>query len=287
MRRSLDGLSVGDAFGQCFFMDPAVVVSTLEARTLPKGPWYYTDDTEMALSVVECLERRGRIDEDELAQAFAERYSRAPNRGYGGTAHEILRAICMGESWRTAAQRVFSGDGSMGNGAAMRVAPLGAYFAEDLDAVRAQALASAAPTHAHVDGQAGAVAVAIATAMVWQKRQDLDPGPMFRAVLDHTPDGPTRRGIEKACELLAQDMSVPSAAAILGSGYRVISSDTVPFALFCVGRFFRDGFAEAMWQTVSGLGDRDTTCAIVGGILAMTESDIPAEWLSWREPLVY
>ena len=41
-----------------------------------------------------------------------------------------------------------------------------------------------------------------------------------------------------------------------------------------------------MWATVSGLGDRDTTCAIVGGIIAMhPRCEIPKEWSEAREPL--
>ena len=67
-----------------------------------------------------------------------------------------------------------------------------------------------------------------------------------------------------------------------GSG--VSSQDTVPFCLWCVARHPRD-YAEAMWTTVSGLGDRDTTCAIVGGIVAAGEGEIPAAWVAAREPL--
>ena len=41
-----------------------------------------------------------------------------------------------------------------------------------------------------------------------------------------------------------------------------------------------------MWSTVSALGDRDTTCAIVGGVLACDiRATIPEDWLSAREPL--
>jgi ADP-ribosylglycohydrolase len=41
------------------------------------------------------------------------------------------------------------------------------------------------------------------------------------------------------------------------------------------------------WTTVSVLGDRDTTCAIVGGIVACSvgEAGIPAAWLQARKPL--
>jgi ADP-ribosylglycohydrolase len=48
-----------------------------------------------------------------------------------------------------------------------------------------------------------------------------------------------------------------------------------------------DNYEEALWLTVSGLGDRDTTCAIVGGIVSLHTGveGIPAAWRRAREPL--
>ena len=129
---SLDGLSVGDAFGERFFLPPQAALSMVEQRATPRGPWRYTDDTEMALGIVQVLEEHGRIDQDALAQVFGARYRENPHRGYGGTAHGILEAIYLGEPWRRVSSQVFGGTGSMGNGGAMRVGPLGAYFADDL-----------------------------------------------------------------------------------------------------------------------------------------------------------
>jgi hypothetical protein len=42
-----------------------------------------------------------------------------------------------------------------------------------------------------------------------------------------------------------------------------------------------------MWTTVTGGGDIDTNCAIVGAIIAMTEPEgsPPEDWLLHREPL--
>src|SRR5215213_4060596 len=74
---SLAGLSVGDAFGEQFFARP----DDAAARRVPDGLWPYTDDTQMALSVVAVLARRGHIDQDELARSFAAHYE--PFRGYG------------------------------------------------------------------------------------------------------------------------------------------------------------------------------------------------------------
>jgi hypothetical protein len=82
----------------------------------------------------------------------------------------VLERIAEGIPWPTASREVYSGSGSMGNGGAMRVAPLGAYFAEDYDLVVEQARALAEVTHAHPEGQYGAIATAVAAAWAWNAR---------------------------------------------------------------------------------------------------------------------
>ncbi len=289
-RLSLDGLSVGDAFGQRFFTHPPVALQMIALRALPRGPWAYTDDTEMALALYTTLAAHHRVDRDALAAAFAERYLADPGRGYGGTAHGILQAIGAGLPWQTVAAQVFDGTGSMGNGAAMRVAPAAAFYADDLEAALAAAADSAAPTHAHPEGVASAVAVAAACVYAW--RATREPG--FRAdhpslmgfVWEHTPPGDTREGIAQAIDL-GLAASVPLAASVLGTGVEVTGPDTVPFCVWCAERHLGD-YEDALWNTVAGLGDRDTTCAIVGGIVALAHGAvIPADWLAEREPLAF
>lgn len=285
---ALDGLSTGDAFGERFFVHPDRVEGLLAARALAAAPWHYTDDTEMALAIVEVLDRHGRVEQDDLARVFARRYAAAPDRGYGGTAHVILRGICLGERWQDVAPAAFGGMGSMGNGGAMRVAPLGAYFADDLEQVVHEARLSAEVTHAHPDGQAGAIAVAVAAAMAARIGEGKEPRSgkaLLEAALSATPDGETRAGLGKALSLPLDD-AVATAASVLGTGRQVLSWDTVPFSLWCAARHL-DHYEQALWTTVSGLGDRDTTCAIAGGVvvLATGREAIPAAWLAARETL--
>src|SRR5688500_19080865 len=97
----------------------------------------------MGLSIVDVLEAQDRIDEDDLARRFAERGRAQPDRGYGEGAHQLLTAIAEGQPWRAKARSLFRGVGSFGNGAAMRVAPIGAYFAGDLERVKSEAILSA------------------------------------------------------------------------------------------------------------------------------------------------
>jgi ADP-ribosylglycohydrolase len=283
---ALDGLSVGDAFGERFFRP--MHMAGLAERVVPQGPWPYTDDTEMALGILEVLERHGQIDQDELASVYARRYALDPGRGYGAGAHRILTTIGEGVPWRLASGSAFGGLGSMGNGGAMRAAPVGAWFADDLEAVVEQARRSAEVTHAHPEGQAGAVAVAVAAAWAWQNRgrSGAEAGrQMLETALEHTPAGETRDGLAKAWKL-PLDTSVVTAASALGNGSKVLSQDTAPYALWCAARHL-DDYAEAMWTTVRGFGDIDTNCAIAGGVVALAagRAAIPQEWLAAREPL--
>ena len=285
---ALEGLSTGDAFGERFFVHPDRAADLIAGRAVPAAPWTYTDDTVMALGIVEVLDRLGTIEQDTLARVFARRYWAEPGRGYGGAAHEILSDIRQGVPWQVTARAAFDGTGSMGNGGAMRVAPLGAYFADDLDEVVRQARASAEVTHAHPDGQAGAVAVAIAAAVAWRMGAGAEPRSgeaLLQAAHHHTPEGETKSGLAKALAIsLAEDPR--TAAGALGSGFRVLSWDTVPFALWCAARHL-DSYEEAMWTTVAGLGDRDTTCAMAGGVVALSagRASIPVEWIAARELL--
>jgi ADP-ribosylglycohydrolase len=282
---SLDGLSVGDGFGECFFSKPEVIERRLAQRDPPPPPWFITDDSTMALSIVRCLKRYGRIERDALAAAFASEYASDPNRGYGGTAHEILQAIGEGVPWRLAAGRAFGGEGSCGNGGAMRAAPVGAYFADDPARIVAEARASAEVTHAHADGQSGAIAVALAAAwMVRHAAAKAAPShDLISFVLEHLPRTDTYHALQKALTVPLES-SARGAVWILGNGSQVISSDTVPFCLWIAARHSRD-YEEALWATASAAGDVDTTCAIVGGIVALGagRKSIPAEWLKARE----
>jgi ADP-ribosylglycohydrolase len=206
---ALEGLSVGDAFGECFFGSPETVSRRLEERQPASPPWVYTDDTAMAVSVYRCLAESGQIDRDRLAELFAIEYRSDPYRGYGGMARSILSAIGAGAPWRGVAGNAFSGMGSMGNGGAMRVAPLGAYFADNIEELIRQARHSAEVTHAHPEGQAGAIAIALAAAWAWNHRTAqglVDSRELIEFALTHTPDGDTAPACD-ACSTFRSHVS--------------------------------------------------------------------------------
>ncbi len=283
---SLEGLSVGDAFGERFFLPAEVSLARIDARTLPEGPWPYTDDTQMALSIVAILHQHGTIDQDKLAHSFAEHYE--PSRGYGPSMHGLLRSLRSGNSWQIAAKNQFAGQGSFGNGAAMRVAPLGAFFADDLDKVIDQAARSAEITHAHAEAVAGAIVVAVAAAWAWQLRAvSTIPtrSEFLDLILPSIPSSEVRAKTRWARDA-SEHLPVETAAAMLGNGSQISAQDTVPFTLWCAGEYLSN-YEQALWQTASALGDIDTNCAIVGGIVSMYAGieGIPARWRQARESL--
>jgi ADP-ribosylglycohydrolase len=285
--QSLEGLSCGDAFGERFFLPDSVAKPLIQQRALPAPPWFFTDDTVMALSILETLAEHGEINQDYLARSFASRYD--PGRGYGPAMHKLLATIRRdAQAWRVEPAARFRGEGSYGNGSAMRVAPLGAYFADNPQKIIDQARLSSVPTHTHREAVAGAVAVALATGKACHMKGSGQPAnseELLQHVYRHTPESHVRQGIRRAIEL-PSDTSVEAAVAKLGNGSAVTAPDTVPFALWCADRHL-NSYEDALWATVSGLGDRDTTCAIVGGIVVMYTGveSIPVEWLEHREQI--
>src|SRR6476646_5357234 len=103
-------------------------------------------------------------------------------------------------------------------GAATRAAPIGAYFAPDFDRVRTEALRSAAPTHAHPDGAAGAVAVAIAAALASTRAVSRDA--FVGEVARWTPAGKTHDRLVRADEL-GLSFDVAFAGEELGTGANI------------------------------------------------------------------
>lgn len=275
-RASLVGCSVGDALGGLL----ANPVAARERR-LPAAPWSWSDDTEMACSVWHVLDVHGRVAPDALADSFFRHYD--PDRGYGNGTDVLMRDVRRGGNLRELAALSFNGTGSWGNGAAMRVAPLGVWFAADPNRAAAEATENARVTHTHPQGVAGAVATAVAAAFVadWDV---VRPNDLLTEVLRYTPPGQVYDGIVTAAAMLGAP--VADVAAAVGTGRHVSAPDTVPLALWVAATHHGD-FEEAVWTAAEVAEDVDTVCAIVGGIVAgrTGEQGIPIPWRQATEGL--
>lgn len=284
---ALEGLSVGDAFGEALSYQHSHARDFEARRELMPETVRFTDDTAMASGIFECLSLLKTIDQDALAWLFAKNFKSEPERGYGKMTRRLLTEISNGGSWRTLSAAAF-GRASYGNGSAMRVAPVGAYFSDDLGRVSTAASESAQVTHFHPEATAGAIAVAIAAAEAVNHR-NLAPeeaaSQIWQSVIKYTPDGITARALRLAHSF--DFRTNPSEVAkTVGCGYDVSCQDTVPFAIWNACRCIHD-FREALLSTVEVGGDCDTNAAIVCGIVAAygTTACIPKDWRTARERL--
>ncbi|MFF2524950.1 ADP-ribosylglycohydrolase family protein [Streptomyces liangshanensis] len=277
---SLRGLSVGDALGSQFFVPANYPL--LARREPAPGFWQWTDDTEMAVSVLAVLAAHGRIEQDVLAHSFADHHDF--DRGYGPAVNRMLRLVREGGDWRELAAGLFDGQGSWGNGAAMRVAPLGAWFADDPERAAREAELSAYPTHQHREAVMGAMAVAVAAALAADPAGPPTPEALLDGVIALLPRSAVGAGLRRARDMLDYD-DASTVAAVLGCGRRTSAHDTVPFSLWSAARGLGD-FERAFWTTAQVGGDVDTTCAIVGGVVASGRPGAPPrEWLDRTEEL--
>jgi len=282
---ALDGLSVGDGLGGFFEFCHGRIPYRIRHRQPPSAPWRWTDDTQMALATVAVLKEFGFIHVDELIRELGRRYERG--RGYGLSTAKLLRAYRKGALAHGLANEMFGGMGSFGNGSLARAALVGAFFADDVGQAIEQVQKSTRVTHAHPEAIAGGIAVAVAAGAGCRRGNGKKPSraDFFQQILPLVPDSQTKEGILNA-SALASAANVYDAVAALGNGQKVSTQDTLPFALWCVGEKI-EHYEEAIWLTLNGLGDCDTTCAIVGGMVALANGRqaIPVEWLAAREPL--
>ena len=153
-----------------------------------------------------------------------------------------------------------------------------------MDKVLYYARASAEVTHAHIEGIAGAMAAAAASALLLNKKlgRYFGEGEVFlRDVADKLPETDTKYKILSAVAI-KKESSIDFVVSALGNGMMLTAQDTVPFCLWCAAHFY-ESVEEALWTAVSALGDRDTICAIVSGMISLYADELPQQWLSHME----
>jgi poly(ADP-ribose) glycohydrolase ARH3 len=271
------GSALGDAIGQMAFTYPQK--DSLSAALESTPEYRYTDDTAMAIGLAESLTKMRRVDRQDLGKTFRDHFHREPWRGYASGPPTIFSLVSkIGMTYAEAARVLFEGKGSLGNGAAMRIAPLGLFFHRAPD-LYAQACLSAQVTHAHPVGMDGAAVQAYAVAQA----ADQDPGigfPLgsFMERLIHfarTPEIQVKMKMVK--QLITEGVDTMSAARRLGQTVAV--HESMPFAVYCF-LCHTDSFKECLFAAVLHGGDRDTlgamACAISGAYLGVEA--IPSSW---------
>jgi ADP-ribosylglycohydrolase len=198
----------------------------------------FTDDTVLTVAVARAI-----LTGDDMAETIRTFANRHPHAGYGGGFRRWMRA------WENKPYHSF------GNGAAMRVSPVGFAFDTEADVLH-HAERSAAVTHNHPEGIKGARATALSILLARRGagketiRSEITH--RFGYDLNRTVDG-------------------------IRPGYRfdVTCQGSVPESIIA----FLDStdYIDAVKNAISLGGDADTMACIAGGIAQAFYKKIPPE----------
>lgn len=203
-----------------------------------------TDDSIMTLAIAKAiLKSEGNINKlPDLAVRYMQQLGRLyPDAGYGGAFRKWIRSNNPKPY------------GSFGNGAAMRVSPVG-FAAKSMNEAKVMSKAVTKVTHNHPEGIKGAEATTVAIFMALHGKSMLE----IRDYIDknYYPMNFTLDGIRDSYQ------------------FSETCQDTVPQAMMAF--FESTGFEDAIRNAISIGGDSDTIAAITGGI-AEAYYGIPSE----------
>jgi len=239
------------------------------------GRW--TDDTHMMIGIAESLIAKRGFDGEHMFFTFMRNWEKESWRGYGPGPPRIFRMVRTGIPWNRAARLLYGGTGSFGNGAAMRVAPIGLLFYEDAEKVREFAYESAELTHTHILGKEGAAIQAYAVALAAQtEKGQLNPEDFLERLMRYARNDVYKEKLLKAKVLLARGKEDD---VIRNLGNSVEAFNSVPTAIFCFAKNHED-YAKAVLYAVKLGGDADTIATMTGAIAGAYhgEKGIPEMW---------
>jgi poly(ADP-ribose) glycohydrolase ARH3 len=272
------GSALGDAIGELAFRYGTKEDLCNQLETLKE--LRYTDDSAMSIGLAESLLKKRDLDQQDLGDTFRKNFMREPWRGYASGPPTIFSIVeRYGITYHEAANALFGGAGSLGNGAAMRIVPVGLRF-HSSDDLYEKACLSAAVTHAHPVGMDGAAVQAKAVALaVKLDPEEVFPFTTFIDTLSNfskTPEIQEKIRLVKQCIL--ENTPPPLAAEQLGRTVAV--HESMPFALFSFLRHPKS-FEDCLSCAILHGGDRDTlgamACAISGAYIGI--ESIPEPWI--------
>jgi poly(ADP-ribose) glycohydrolase ARH3 len=296
---TLVGTGIGDALGRPFEgwsrhqIESEIGRVTDLLPDLGSGYGYpagqYTDDTQLTIAVAESLLRKRGFDPHDLIERLVEWLSEPPiGPGYGCIIS--IQKLARGESWETAASD------SGGNGTAMRVAPIGLFYHNDVLKLIEAARISSIITHNHWAATASAIVVARSVAyLVTHDSLDIDA---FLQTLAASVDTSEYKDFsEKILQLKDFLKRDPKEALINLGGMGIeppwpnptetregfisgFAMSTTLASLYCF-LLSPDDFQQSVTEAVMSGGDTDSCGAITGAISGSYNGieSIPASWI--------
>lgn len=280
------GSALGDAIGELAFHNTSV--DRLSHKLDLVKELIYTDDTAMTIGTAESLLERRCLDPEHLGETFQKNFQREPWRGYASGPPTIFASVAQaGMTYVEAAKSLFGGRGSFGNGAAMRVAPVGLLYQTSPDLYEKASL-SASVTHAHPLGIDGAAvqAKAVALAESLDPSEELSSDEFLNSLIDFAKTQQMKSKLYMIQRLIAENVSPMRAAQQIGRSVTV--QESLPFSIYSF-LLYAQSFESCLFCSILNGGDRDTlgamACAISGAYLGVEA--LPRSWLKKLEKRAY
>jgi poly(ADP-ribose) glycohydrolase ARH3 len=275
----LFGTFLGDAIGAPFEGVSCDEIPPLDSQYISNHPpKTYTDDTQMSLSVFEEMYENGCIETNSLMQRFLKRFTHW--RRYGGGMLEVIERWRDGEDPGKAASSLYNGAGSFGDGAAMRAAPVSAFFKlDEVGELSEQVRKCSFLTHTHPYGIAGAI---LQAHVVLLALNNIPPEKWLGMLFSSDIESAFKITLEKVVRCLERQATASESAREIGNGADAL--EAVPAAIYSVMRN-KGAFSDAVLFAVSMGGDTDTIGAMAGALAGSCFGmrKMPVEWMMYLE----
>jgi poly(ADP-ribose) glycohydrolase ARH3 len=280
------GSALGDATGELAFHNTSMERLSQKLKLVKE--LIYTDDTAMSIGIAESILGRGYPDPEHLGETFQKNYERESWRGYASGPPSIFAKVTQtAMTYVEAAKSLFGGRGSFGNGAAMRVAPIGLLYHDSLNLYEKVKI-SAIVTHTHPVGIDGAAvqAKAVALALELNPTEEFAPDEFLKNLINFAQTSQIKTKLHLVQRMIAENVSPLRAAQQIGRS--VTAHESIPFAIYSFLLYPRS-FEDCLFCAILNGGDRDTlgamACAISGAYLGIEA--LPKTWLRKLENRAY
>lgn len=261
MSNVLLGCAIGDALGVPFETmkpdNPLLINWDRKSflgsvyHNLKPGQW--SDDTQLSIEVAESLIDNNGFNPDNLSKRYIDWIVSGKARGYGRTTLIAVQRLQSGIHWSESGVQ-----GSYGNGTAMRAAPFGVYFRNDINELIKSVKIDSAITHRSCDAEAGALTIALATYYIINN----DTENLIDKIMCYLPESCIKQSLSKLHVMISLGISSQQALSIIGTSANV--RETVPAAMYCFLKF--KTYKKAVIAAIRSGFDCDTTGAIVGSL---------------------
>ncbi|XP_046489458.1 ADP-ribosylhydrolase ARH3 [Neodiprion pinetum] len=301
-RGSLLGALMGDCLGSAYEGDElfSAGMKLVIQKSFDKlqGPHFkapviqFTDDSAMTRAVAESLIECTGFDQTHMAKKFVKSYYLEPNRGYGAGVTTVFHKLRNNKFVDVLgpAREQFNGEGSLGNGGAMRVAPITLFYYKNSELMVDTARKQSHITHTHKTGVDGAIlqAIAIQQSLLLDPKEELDTckftdnliNEMDKIEIDEEGLGlvdpsPYKTQLKLLRNLICEDGDGPHDEKVVHQlGNDVSALHSVPTAIYCFLKAQKpipaiqteNPLRRTVQYAISLGGDTDTIGSMAGAI---------------------